>query len=126
MDINKHSDLIKTLLSTVAFVFGAIGSIFNFIKGHNIPMILSIAAVLIAGLIVYAEWRRMQTPQVPVSPPQPTSPIAVVPAPLSQDLTARSIESCPSNSRALRITNPQKGQWFIEDERVVVRLVGPR
>ena len=121
MDINKNSDLIKTLLSTMMFVFGAIGSIFNFIRGHNIPLALSIFAVIIAGLIVYSEWRRMQ--QKSTQAPTAAQVAAAAPPGATPSIPIEPMKT--AMPAAIRITDQQRGHWHWEGDRLVIRLIGP-
>jgi hypothetical protein len=51
----EHTDFLRTVLNTIILVSGAAGSIINLVKGNNIPVVLSIAAMVIVVVFILAE-----------------------------------------------------------------------
>lgn len=114
----EHTDFLRVVLNTIVFVSGAIGSMVNMAKGNNIPLALSIAAMVIVVVFVAVELltRGDQRPQ---TIPRPATPVSAGPA--APPETGAAVRPVP-------VTPPGAAEalWYrTGDGRRVIRLVTP-
>ncbi len=57
MSASRPVDVLKTALSTLVLVSGAIGSVVNLLRGNSIPFAISLTGFLLIVLIVLSEVR---------------------------------------------------------------------
>lgn len=117
----ERMDFLRAVLNTVIFVSGAIGSIFNLIKGNNLPMIFSLLAMVFVVIFVITDLKSRRDRDA-----------ASLAAAAKAATTGGSVQSHDGSSLRLTCAHPvlvgqqttSGASWYHNAEsRLVIRLI---